>query len=284
MVDNAAGGAWAPAATGSGVTQKMGQVEAVSNPGETTPGGTPPGAAPRARGRVRWWRWLLLWLPLLFVLVTVLQVAVLRFVDPPVTAFMIGRYMEAWEAGDRGFVLAYDWRDADRISPQLPLALVAAEDQRFPVHDGFDFEAIEKARAHNAKGRRVRGASTISQQLAKNLFLWRGSGWTRWARKGLEVWYTVLIEALWPKSRILEVYANVVEYGDGVYGAQAAARRFFGKDASALSAAEAARLASVLPNPRRYSVAKPGPYVQRRSAAIQRQMRALGGPGYLAFD
>lgn len=284
MVDNAAGGAWAPAATGSGVTQKMGQVEAVSNPGETIPGGTPPGAAPRARSRVRWWRWLLLWLPLLFVLVTVLQVAVLRFVDPPVTAFMIGRYMEAWEAGDRGFVLAYDWRDADRISPQLPLALVAAEDQRFPVHDGFDFEAIEKARAHNAKGRRVRGASTISQQLAKNLFLWRGSGWTRWARKGLEVWYTVLIEALWPKSRILEVYANVVEYGDGVYGAQAAARRFFGKDASALSAAEAARLASVLPNPRRYSVAKPGPYVQRRSAAIQRQMRALGGPGYLAFD
>ena len=284
MVDNAAGGAWAPAATGSGVTQKMGQVEAVSNPGETIPGGTPPGAAPRARGRVRWWRWLLLWLPLLFVLATVLQVAVLRFVDPPVTAFMIGRYMEAWEAGDRGFVLAYDWRDADRISPQLPLALVAAEDQRFPVHDGFDFKAIEKARAHNAKGRRVRGASTISQQLAKNLFLWRGSGWTRWARKGLEVWYTVLIEALWPKSRILEVYANVVEYGDGVYGAQAAARRFFGKDASALSAAEAARLASVLPNPRRYSVAKPGPYVQRRSAAIQRQMRALGGPGYLAFD
>ena len=274
MIDNAAGRRVGAGAASSGMTQKMGQAEAVSNPGR----------APRARGRVRWWRWLLLWLPLLCVLATVLQVLVLRFVDPPVTAFMIGRYMEAWGDGDRGFVLAYDWRDADRISPQLPLALVAAEDQRFPVHDGFDFEAIEKARAHNAKGRRVRGASTISQQLAKNLFLWRGTGWTRWARKGLEVWYTVLIETLWPKSRILEMYANVVEYGDGVYGAQAAARRYFGKDASALSAAEAARLAAVLPNPRKYSVAKPGPYVQRRSAAIQRQMRALGGPGYLAFD
>lgn len=261
---------------GWGMTQKMGQADEDSNPGASP--------APRARGRVRWWRWLFLWLPLIFVTVTVLQVAVLRFVNPPLTAFMVGRYVEAWGDGDRGFALAYDWRDADAISKQLPLALVAAEDQRFPFHDGFDFEAIEKARVHNAKGRKVRGASTISQQLAKNLFLWRGSGLTRWARKGLEVWYTVLIEAMWPKSRIMEMYANVIEYGDGVYGAQAASRRFFGKDASALTPAEAARLAAVLPNPRKYSVARPGAYVQRRSAAIQRQMRALGGPGYLAFD
>ncbi|MFZ5638516.1 MAG: monofunctional biosynthetic peptidoglycan transglycosylase [Pseudomonadota bacterium] len=265
----------------------MGHHDQESKPGtsdrsETGPGA--PAAPARRRGRVRWWRWLFLWLPLLFALTSVLQVAVLRFVDPPMTAFMVGRYVEAWSEGDRGFVVAYDWRDADGISKQLPLALVAAEDQQFPFHDGFDFEAIEKARKHNAKGRKVRGASTISQQLAKNLFLWRGSGWSRWARKGLEVWYTLLIETLWPKERILEVYANVIEYGDGVYGAQAAARRFFGKDASKLSAAEAARLAAVLPNPRKYSAAKPGPYVQRRTRAIQRQMRALGGPAYLAFD
>lgn len=231
--------------------------------------------------RRRWLRRLLLWLPLVFVLGTVLQVAVLRFVDPPITAFMIGRIIEAWGEGDRGFAIAYDWRDAGQISKQLPLALVAAEDQNFPAHNGFDFKAIEKARANNAKGRKVRGASTISQQLAKNLFLWRGRSWVR---KGLEVWYTMLIEAMWPKARILEVYANVIEYGDGVYGAQAASRRFFGKDASRLNAAEASRLAAVLPAPRKYSVAKPGPYVQRRSRSIQRQMRALGGPEYLAFD
>ena len=239
-----------------------------------------PPASAVSKTRRRWLRWLLLWLPLLFVLATVLQVAVLRFVDPPLTAFMIGRYVEAWSNGDRGFAIAYDWRDAGQISKQLPLALVAAEDQQFPMHNGFDFKAIEKARANNAKGRKVRGASTISQQLAKNLFLWRGRSWVR---KGLEVWYTVLIEALWPKQRIIEVYANVIEYGDGVYGAQAAARRFFGKDASGLTAAEAARLAAVLPNPRKYSVAKPGPHVQRRSRSIERQMRALGGPAYLKF-
>lgn len=237
-------------------------------------------AVPKPRRR-RWLRWIFLWLPLLFVVASVLQVAVLRFVDPPLTAFMVGRYIEAWGEGDRGFALAYSWRDTDQISKQLPLALVAAEDQNFPAHSGFDFKAIEKARAHNAKGRKVRGASTISQQLAKNLFLWRGRSWVR---KGLEVWYTVLIETLWPKERIIEVYANVIEYGDGVYGAQAAARRFYGKDASRLTAAEAARLAAVLPNPRKYSVAKPGPYVQRRSRSIERQMRALGGPAYLQFD
>ena len=145
---------------------------------------------------------------------------------------MIARQLEAWGEGDRDFRIVYDWRDADEISQNLPLALVAAEDQRFPEHEGFDFEAIEKARKNNAKGRKIRGASTISQQLAKNLFLWRGTGWTRWMRKGLEVWYTVLIETLWPKERILEVYANVIEYGDGVYGAQAAARTYFRKDAA----------------------------------------------------
>ena len=238
---------------------------------------TVPGTRPKRR---RWWR-RLLWLPVWFVAFTVLQVLVLRFVDPPFSTMMAERQVEAFFGGEDDFVLYYDWRDADRISKQLPLALVAAEDQHFPVHNGFDFAAIEKARTNNAKGRKVRGGSTISQQLAKNLFLWRGRSWVR---KGLEAWYTVLIEALWPKARIMEVYVNVIEYGDGVYGAQAASRKFFGKDASQLGQAEAARLAAVLPNPRKYNAAKPGPYVQRRTRAIQRQMRALGGPAYVAFD
>jgi len=228
-------------------------------------------------------------MPLLFVAVTALQVAVLRFVDPPFSAFMVSRQIGAWAHGEWGFRIAYDWRDLDRMAPSVPLALVAAEDQRFPVHHGFDFEAIRKAQAHNqrmvaraekrnAPVRRLRGASTISQQTAKNLFLWSGRSWVR---KGLEAWYTVLIETLWPKQRILEVYANVAEFGDGVYGAQAAARSFYGKDAAGLTPAEAARLAAVLPNPRRYNVRNPGPYVQRRSNGIQRQMRHLGGKGYL---
>ena len=240
----------------------------------------------RKAGKGRWRRWL--WrLPLLSVVATVLQVGVLRFVDPPFSAFMVARQFEAWAHGDWGFRIAHDWRDLRKMAPSLPLALVAAEDQNFPNHHGFDFDAIAKAQAHNERMaaraekrgrpvRGIRGASTISQQTAKNLFLWQGSGATRWLRKGLEVWYTGLIEALWPKRRILEMYANFAEFGDGVYGAQAAARTWFGRDASALTPAQSARLAAVLPSPRRYSVARPGPYVQRRAAAIQRQMGHLG--------
>lgn len=217
-------------------------------------------------------------LPVLLAAFTVLQVATLRFVDPWFTSFMAIRQAEAVAAGDLSFRVAYDWRDLDEISPNLPVALVAAEDQRFARHHGFDIEAIERAQENNARGRRVRGGSTISQQLAKNLFLWSGRSWVR---KGIEAWYTLLIEAMWPKRRILEVYANVVEFGDGVYGAQAAARSFFRKDARRLGAAESARLAAVLPSPKRYSATRPGPYVQRRTRAIQRQMRQIGGPAYL---
>lgn len=217
-------------------------------------------------------------LPLAFVVLSLLQVLVLRVADPPFSAFMAARELSAWAHGDWSFRIAYEWRDLDRMAPSLPLALVAAEDQNFPVHNGFDFEAIEKARRSNARGRKLRGASTISQQAAKNLFLWSGRSWVR---KGLEAWYTVLIETLWPKQRILEVYANTAEFGDGVYGAQAAARTYFGKDASRLTPAECARLAAVLPNPKHYNARNPGPYVLRRSNGIQRQMRRLGGEGYL---
>src|SRR5690606_11051194 len=229
------------------------------------------------RRRRRWLRWLLA-LPLMFLLVSTLQVATLRFIDPPFSAFMAARVLQAWGQGDGGFRIAYDWRDRDQVSSHLPVAVIASEDQRFAEHHGFDLEAIEKARRNNARGGRLRGASTISQQVAKNLFLWSGGGWVR---KGIEAWYTVLIETLWPKARILEVYVNVAEFGDGVYGAQAAARNYFGKDASELGPAEAARLAAVLPSPKRYSAARPGPYVQRRTRAIQRQMRQIGGTGYL---
>lgn len=227
--------------------------------------------------RRRGWR-LLLWVPVLLLVSSVLQVMVLRFVDPPISTVMILRQLEAWGEGDWKFRLHYQWRDLDQMAASVPISLVAAEDQRFPEHHGFDLKAIEKARKHNADGKRLRGASTISQQTAKNVFLWQGRSWLR---KGLEAWYTLLIELIWPKQRILEVYANVAEFGDGIYGVQAAAQRYWGKDAARLSPAESARLAAVLPAPRRYNAAQPGPYVQRRATWIQRQARQLGGSGYL---
>lgn len=241
------------------------------------------GQVPAARRRpVRRWLRRLLLLPLGLALFTVLQVVVLRFVDPPFSSFMAIRQVEAWLDGDADFRVAYDWRDLEQMAPGLPVALIAAEDQNFARHSGFDLEAIEQARRRNERGGRLRGGSTISQQLAKNLFLWQGSSApSRWARKGIETWYTMLIELLWPKRRILETYANVAEFGDGVYGAQAAARRYFGRDASRLTDAQSARLAAVLPSPKRYSAASPGPYVQRRARAIERNMRQIGGPAYL---
>ncbi|MCD9086292.1 monofunctional biosynthetic peptidoglycan transglycosylase [Stenotrophomonas sp. SY1] len=227
--------------------------------------------------RRRGWR-LLLWVPVMLLVASVLQVVVLRFVDPPFSTVMVFRQMEAWGQGDWKFGIHYQWRDLDQMAASVPISLVAAEDQRFPEHHGFDLKAIEKARKHNADGKRLRGASTISQQTAKNMFLWQGRSWLR---KGLEAWYTVLIELLWSKQRILEVYANVAEFGDGIYGVQAAAQQYWHKDAARLSAAESARLAAVLPAPRRYNAAQPGPYVQRRAAWIQRQARQLGGAGYI---
>jgi monofunctional glycosyltransferase len=227
--------------------------------------------------RPRWWRWLLA-LPFLLMAGSALQVLVLRFVDPPLSAFMVSRQFEAWGEGQWSFRPAYDWRDLEAMAPCMPLSVIAAEDQNFARHSGFDLQAIEKARENNARGRRVRGASTLSQQVAKNLFLWSGRSYVR---KGIEAWYTVLIELLWPKARIVEVYVNIAEFGDGIYGAQAAARGYWRKDASRLAPGECARLAAVLPSPRRYSAAAPGPYVQRRANWIQRQVRQIGGTAYL---
>jgi monofunctional biosynthetic peptidoglycan transglycosylase len=235
------------------------------------------GTGQPAGKRRRGWRWLLI-VPFVLVLFSVLQVLVLRFVDPPFSMVMAADQAGRWIHGPDRSLVAYDWVDHGQMAACLPISLVAAEDQQFPFHRGFDLDAIAKARRHNERGGKVRGASTISQQVAKNLFLWQGRSWLR---KGLEAWYTALIELFWPKQRIIEIYANIAEFGPGVYGAQAASRRFFGRDAARLSAGQCARLAAVLPSPRRYNAATPGPYVQRRAAWIQRQVRQLGGPGYL---
>ncbi len=233
-------------------------------------------SAPRRRNR--WLRWLFLWLPLLFLMISMLQVLSLRWINPPTSAFMIERRIAAWRAGEHDFRLHYRWQPLNEISRWLPISVVASEDQKFPEHDGFDFQAIEKDLDRNREGKRVRGASTISQQVAKNMFLWGGRNYVR---KGLEAWYTVLIEHLWSKRRIIEVYVNVAEFGDGIYGADAAAHDLFGTTAARLTPAQCARLASVLPNPRHLSAAKPNAYVLRHAAWIQRQITQLGGPDYL---
>jgi len=178
----------------------------------------------------------------------------------------------------RPFHLRRQWRDYSHISRELALAVVASEDQRFPVHHGFDFTQIQKAMDDADRGHRARGASTITQQVAKNLFLWGGHSWVR---KGLEAWYTVLIEALWPKQRILEMYLNIAEFGRGIYGAEAAAQAFFHEPAARLTRPEAARLAAVLPNPLQLRADAPGRYVQKRQQEIEYQMAALGGTWYL---
>jgi monofunctional biosynthetic peptidoglycan transglycosylase len=214
-----------------------------------------------------------------WIAVTVTSVVALRWVNPPTTAFMLRDRIAAVLTGEKGYEFRHEWRDWDRISRYAPLAVVAAEDQKFPWHHGFDLEQIDKALADRERGRRVRGASTISQQVAKNLFLWPGQSWFR---KGLEAGITVLIELAWPKQRILEVYLNVAEFGRGTWGVQAASRRYFGRDADRLTKSQAALLAAVLPAPKRYSVAAPGPYVRKRQRWIERQMAALGGPSYLA--
>ena len=219
-----------------------------------------------------------MWLIVACVAASILAVASLHWINPPVTAFIAEAQATAWSSRDAHYVYRHAWVDLDRISPNLPLAVVASEDQKFPEHWGFDVSAIEKAYALNQHSHRVHGASTISQQVAKNLFLWSGRSYFR---KGLEAYFTILIEALWPKRRILEVYLNIAEFGYGTYGAEAAAQRFFRKPASRLSRDDAAVLAAVLPNPERYSAAAPSRYVQQRREWILSQMQTLGGPEML---
>lgn len=218
----------------------------------------------------------LLWLVSAWLLLTVLPVLLFRVVPVPTSAFMLQYQFGGW--GQQRPPLRHQWVPAQEISDQARLAVLAAEDQRFAEHHGFDVAAIRAALRHNERSQRTRGASTISQQLAKNLFLWPGR---TWLRKGLEVYFTALIEITWSKQRILTVYLNCVEFGPGIYGVEAAAQAYFGRPAAALGPHQAALLAAVLPNPRRLSVAQPSAYVRSRAAWIQRQMRRLG-PAALA--
>ncbi|WP_428241415.1 monofunctional biosynthetic peptidoglycan transglycosylase [Gynuella sp.] len=216
-------------------------------------------------------RWILI-IAVSFCLLTIAMVLFLRWINPPTTSMVIRDPLvsDKWLGGR--------WADLDDINRQLPLAVISSEDQKFPYHMGFDFEAI--ADALEEQRTRPRGASTITQQLAKNLFLWPGRSYIR---KGLEAWFTLWMEWLWPKQRIMEVYLNVIEYGPGVYGVTMASERFFHKSPARLSRTEASLLAAVLPNPKRMSASEPSGYVWSRSYEIRQAMRSLGGISYLPW-
>ncbi|MFB2703472.1 MULTISPECIES: monofunctional biosynthetic peptidoglycan transglycosylase [Marinobacter] len=209
------------------------------------------------------------------VVIALLLLAILlfRFVNPPTSAFML-----AYQLDNPPRPLRHEWVPLSDISPWMPLAVVASEDQRFPHHRGVDVDAIRKAVSEYKAGEGLRGASTITQQTAKNLFLWNGRSF---ARKAIEAGLAVTIDGLWPKQRVLEVYLNIAEFGPGIYGVEAASQAYFGKPARYLSQAQAARLAAVLPNPKVLSVNSPSAYVQERVDWIQRQMAQLSGLRYL---
>ena len=209
-----------------------------------------------------------------FIIGSVLLVAVYIVINTPLTPLMIIRVFEGWFGG-KNVGITKTWKSYDEISPNVFRSLMAGEDGKFLKHNGFDWNAIERAKKTNErrKGKRLIGASTISMQTSKNVFLWHGRNYVR---KGLEAYFTVLIEALWGKKRILEVYANCIEWGDGIYGVEAASQAYFGKSCEKLSAREAALLAAIVPNPRRWSASKPTSYIQRRASMIQ--ARAGGMP------
>lgn len=199
----------------------------------------------------------------------IVAVILFRFVPPPVTPLMVIRAVE-------GKGLDHRWRPIDEVAPALPRALIAAEDARFCQHHGFDFDALQKAYENNEAGKKIRGGSTISQQTAKNVFLWPGRSYVR---KGLEAWFTVLIEIGWGKKRIMEVYLNSIEFGPGIYGAEAAAQRYFGVGADKLTQAQASRLAAILPSPLKWRVIKPGKYVAKRTQKIGKASKTVRRDG-----
>ncbi len=216
---------------------------------------------------------------LFLAVVPALSILLLRWVPPLTTSIMLQSRIAAAFSHDPAYEFGYRWTPWDKIAPEAAVAVIASEDQKFPTHRGFDVQAIEDALDAHERGRRLRGASTISQQVAKNLFLWPGRSFVR---KGLEAWLTVLLEFLWPKHRILEVYLNTAEMGPGTFGVGAASRRFFGKPAADLTTEEAALLAAVLPNPKRLHADRPTDYVRRRAGWIRQQMGRLGGREILA--
>ncbi|MFN4144554.1 MAG: monofunctional biosynthetic peptidoglycan transglycosylase [Runella sp.] len=214
-----------------------------------------------------------IWKAILYFFVgSLVWVTVLKFLPVWFTPYMLSEKIDAISQG-RDSKIHADWTAIEKMSIEAPLSAVASEDQLFPQHWGFDFKAMNNAFKYNLKGKKIRGASTISQQVAKNVFLWQGRSYLR---KALEAYFTFLIELIWGKKRILEVYLNVAETGPMTFGYEAAAQRFYGKSSSNLSRTEAARIAAVLPSPKRFSVKNPSGYVQRRTSQITRQMRMLG--------
>jgi monofunctional glycosyltransferase len=210
---------------------------------------------------------------LLFIFTTILEVLVLKFIPPRYTPLMWIRAVEKVFAGERP-VLKYEWKSYSNISDNAKLAILSSEDQTFPDHFGLDLKELKKAYSGKTKkNKRIRGASTISQQVAKNVFLVPTRSYIR---KGFELYYTFLIELIWGKRKILETYLNVVEMGDGIYGVEAASEKYFKKEAGGISKSESAAIAAILPNPRKYSVKNPSPYINKRKNWIRRQMNSLG--------
>lgn len=218
-------------------------------------------------------RKILRWSIGLFFASSLLAVIVYKWVPVPVTPLMLIRCCQQMSKGEK-IRLKFHWVKLDEeITPELALAVVASEDQKFLSHNGFDLDAISVAWEERVEGKRKRGASTISQQTAKNVFLWPGGGWFR---KGLEAYFTILIELIWDKHRIMEVYLNVIEMGDGIYGADALAWQHFGRSADRLTRANCALIAATLPNPLKYSSKNPSKYMLRRQTQIMQQMKNLG--------
>jgi monofunctional glycosyltransferase len=222
----------------------------------------------------KWAGWLAKWGAIGFFGSTILVTIIYRFVNPPVTPLMYIRVIEQLADGDKP-KLEKSWVDLDDISGNMKLAVIASEDNRFTSHFGVDFKAIRKANKLNQRGKKIRGASTISQQTAKNVFLWPAR---TWVRKGLELYFTGLIEIFWGKKRIMEVYLNVIEMGNGIYGVEQASQFYFHKPASNLNRSEAAAIAAVLPNPRRWRPDRPTAYISKKMSWIQWNMNNVEKP------
>ncbi|MCK9163486.1 MAG: monofunctional biosynthetic peptidoglycan transglycosylase [Bacteroidales bacterium] len=222
------------------------------------------------------WRklWKIIWVGILgFLALSIVISFAYKFINPPFTILMIQRTFEQTFSSERDVRLKKDWVSIDEISPNMIKAVIASEDNLFNKHNGFDTKAIERAIEHNKKGKKIRGASTISQQTAKNVFLWNGRNWVR---KGLETYYTIVIEAFWSKERIMEVYLNVIEFGDGIYGVEAASQTFFNKSAKNLTKRESALLASVLPSPLKRNAGKPTKWLNQRANRVMYLMNKHG--------
>ncbi|MDZ7683610.1 MAG: monofunctional biosynthetic peptidoglycan transglycosylase [Fodinibius sp.] len=243
--------------------------------------GSPPSASSNAnralfgiRGLLRWVGQLVLGL----LAVSVLAVLLLRWIAPPTTSFMLQRQYDAWVAGNEHFELKYQWTDWQQISSSIKMAAITSEDQAFANHWGIDLQSIQQAVEEYEKGQDLRGASTITQQVAKNLFLWPAPSFFR---KGIEAYFALLIELMWSKQRILEMYLNIAEFGDGIYGVQSAAQHYFHTTAAKLSKFQSALMVTALPAPRRYNLANPSNYMLERRSWVLRYMDLLGNGAYL---